>query len=502
VSAIPEPQPVPRLRDKIVYGGAWVFALRIAGRTITILLTVVLARLLAPSDFGVVAIAMLAIAFLDTLSQTGSSVALVQKREDIHDFLDTVWSIALVRGVALYGGFYLSAPWIADFFGNPGAVPILRVLALTFVLHGACNVGMVYLSRDLDFRKLCFYEFSATLANAVVALTLAIVLRNAWALVWATIARHVVLLLLSYALHPFRPHLRPDLSKARELYHFGRWVAGSSVLLFFINRGDNAFVGKMLGDAALGLYTVAFSIANLPTTEVTRVIAQVMFPAYAKLQDDPRRLRESYRRSLEAIAFLSAPMAGGIALCAGDFVPLVLDTRWHPMVPVIQVLAIGGFLRAVTATAGPLLQAVGRPEVLTALVAGRLLTMAVLIYPLGQRAGLPGIAAAVALSAAVIEPVTLALAARLSGNRLGVVARAVLLPVINTAAAGIFVGGTAAMLADAHPAARLAICAVAGALCYIGLSAFAERRLRFEAPALMRDALGRLRSRAVLRSAE
>jgi O-antigen/teichoic acid export membrane protein len=472
----------------------------VSGRVITVVVTLALARLLTPADFGMVAIATLAISFLDTVSQTGYSVALVQKREDIHDFLDTVWLVSFARGVAVYAAFYFVAPWVADFFGNPDAVGILRALALTFVLQGACNVGMVYLSKDLDFRRLFVYELTATAVNAVASIVLAIVLRNAWALVGGTVARSVALLVLSFVLHPYRPRLRLDLAKARELYGFGRWVAGSSVILFFINKGDNAFVGKLLGEAALGIYTLAFSIANLPTTEIARVVSQVMFPAYAKLQDDPRRLREGYRRSLETIAFLSAPLAGAIALFVSDVVPL-LGERWRPIVTVTQVLCVGSFLRSVTATTGPLFQAVGRPEVLTALVTGRAIVMAALIYPLGQALGLPGVAAAVVLSAVVTDPVSLAISARLSGNALGAIASAVALPVLNTLVSCAVVAGVAAALPEAHPWARLAASAVAAVLSYIGLSTLAARTGRFEAPALVRDALGRLRSGATLGSA-
>jgi len=233
--------------------------------------------------------------------------------------------------------------------------------------------------------------------DLVVAITAALLLRNAWALIFGLLAANFVRTVVSYFVHSYRPRLQLEGAKAKELYGFGRWVLGSSTLIFFLTQGDDVLVGKVLGATALGFYQMAYLISNLPATEITHVISQVTFPAYSKLQDDLPKLREAYLLTLQLTAFVSIPLAGGIFILAPEFTRIFLGAKWMPMVTTMQILCIFGALRSIGATFGPLFQSVGRPDLVGKFSCFQLVFMAVVIYPLATRWNILGVALAVVI---------------------------------------------------------------------------------------------------------
>lgn len=398
LSSKPSPPSPESLSKKVVRGGMWVFGLRIISRGLGFIRTIILARLLAPEDFGLLGIAMLAIATLETFSQTGFQAALIQKKENVESYLDTAWTVSAVRGVLLFLILFFSAPLVATFFNSPQAALVIKVIAVSTLLSGFRNIGILFFQKELEFNKQFIYELSATLVDITIAITLAFILRNVWALVWGGLAANFVRLFMSYILHPYRPHVRFDKNEFKELFGFGKWVLGSSILIFLITQGDDIFVGKMLGVTALGFYQMAYLISNLPSTEITHVISQVTFPAYSKLQDDIPKLREAYLRVLQVTAFLSFPIAGLIFVLAPDFTKIFLGEKWMPMVPAMQVLCIFGVTRALNATTGSIFHAVGKPSILTKVSFIQLIFLAAIIYPLGNIGKLVGISCAVVLA--------------------------------------------------------------------------------------------------------
>jgi len=360
----------------------WVFGLRGINRVLGLIRTIILARLLVPSDFGLLGIAMLAIATLETFSQTGFNAALIQKKDNAESYLDTAWTVSAVRGIILFLILFFSAPLVASFFNTPQAALVIRVIALSTLLSGLRNIGILFFQKDLEFNKQFFYELSATLVDLTVAVALAFILRNVWALVWGGLAANFVRLVMSYILHPYRSRIRFNKGEFKELFGFGKWVMASSILIFLITQGDDIFVGKMLGVTALGLYQMAYLISNLPATEITHVISQVTFPAYSKMQGDLPRLRETHLKVLQLTAFLSFPTAGLIFVLAPDFTKIFLGEKWMPMVPTLQVLCVFGITRSIGATMGPILYSAGRPKIQTKLSGIQLIAVALIIYPL------------------------------------------------------------------------------------------------------------------------
>ena len=398
--------PGENLSQRAVSGGFWVFSLRIVQQLFNLGRLVILARILAPHDFGLLGIALLTMATLETFSQTGFQAALIQKKEDIKSYLDSAWTVLILRGFILFAILYLIAPYAATFFNAPEAKPIIQVIGFAILLQAFTNIGVIYFQKELEFNKEFIYQFAGTLADFIVAVSAVLILRNVWALVFGLIAGNAVRFIVSYFIHPYRPHLSSDLGKAKELFGFGKWILGSSILMFLITQGDDIFVGKLLGVVALGFYQLSYRISNIPATEITHVVSQVTFPAYSKLQDNISNLREAYLKVLQVTAFLSFPIAGLIFVLAHDFTMIFLGEKWMPMVPAMMVLVWWGLIRSIGATMGPVFQAVGKPDILTKLSFVRLIILIILIYPLSMKWGITGTSFAVLISTLITMPVT------------------------------------------------------------------------------------------------
>ncbi|NQS90341.1 lipopolysaccharide biosynthesis protein [Patescibacteria group bacterium] len=386
------------LSHRVVKSVFWVFSLRIVQQLLGLTRLVILARILAPNDFGLMGIALLTMATLETFSQTGFKAALIQKKKDIKSYLDAAWTVLILRGFILFAILYSIAPYVVLFFNTPEAKPIIQVIGLSVLLQAFTNIGVIYFQKELEFNKEFIYQFAGTLADFIVAVSAVLILQNVWALVFGMLAGNAVRCFVSYLIHPYRPHLSSDLGKAKELFGFGKWVLGSSILIFLLGQGDDIFVGKLLGATALGFYQLAYRISNMPATEITHVISQVTFPAYSKLQNDIPKLREAYLNILQVTAFLSFPIAGLIFVLSPDFTIIFLGEKWMPMVPAMQVLCIFGALRSLNATTGSIFQGVGKPAVLAKVSLLQLIFLALIIYPLSSMGKLIGVSLAVTLA--------------------------------------------------------------------------------------------------------
>jgi len=420
------------LGHRAVKGGMWMFLLKVVHRGLGFLRTIILARLLCPGDFGLFGIAVLMINFLENFSATGINAALVQKKESIKDYLDSAWTVNLVRSLVLFAILYFGASPVAYFFKSPEALDVIRVLAVLQLINGVENIGTLYFQKEIHFDKLFYLKFSGMIVNVVVSITMAFILKSVWALVYGALSGAFVKTLMSYVLHPYRPRLRFDLEKIKELLSFGKWLFGSSILVFLITEGDDAFVGKILGVTALGFYQMAYLLSNAPATEISNFVAQITFPVYSKMQDNLPRLREAYFRVLQLVAFLSFPISGLIFFLAPDFTRLFLGGKWMPMVPAMQVLSLWGLIRAIGTTTTQIFYAVGRPDLSTKVKFSQLLLIVVSIYPLTARWGILGTSLAIVAATLIPNLAACYLTMKIIGGSMHDLSKMLLLPLTNT----------------------------------------------------------------------
>lgn len=373
-------------------------------RGFTLVRTIILARLLAPDDFGLMGIALLMLSLMERFTVTGLRPALIQMKGDIRPYLDTAWTIEVLRGILIGIILVLAAPFIAEFFDTPEAELIVKIMAAAMVARGCISVGIVYFQKDLEIQRRFKYEMAGVVADIGLSIGLAFVLHSVWALVYGTLAGSVALVVSSFMLHPYRPRLRLDWKKARELYTFGKWVWAFSALEFLRENLDQLLVGRILGTASLGFYQIAFRFSQLIGRELTQVARQVVFPTFSRLQDEREKLQRAYLETTQLVALLALPLAVGAFLLAPRLVPVAMGENWLPMVPALQVLSIVGLIRSLNASADVLFQGIGRPSVITKLDLATFLVLLALIYPLIMRWEITGAALAVLASTAVIYP--------------------------------------------------------------------------------------------------
>ncbi len=372
-----------------------------AGRGLSFVVTIILARLLAPELFGLISIATLAISSLVFFQELGFGAALVYRQSDVDAAANTTHWTIISSSAILYVIAYFGAPWVAVFFKSPEVTPVLRVLSLNIIISSLGRVPYVLLSRELDFRKKVTPEFTASVIGNLTSIVLAFMGRGVWALVWGQIVDNILRTLLVYRFSSWRPRRYFDRGLFRELFGYGKHIALSQVLIFGITNVDDLFVGRMLGQASLGQYGLAYKVSNLPATNITRLVTRVTFPAFSRLQGDVARMRKIFFQLIHYVALLAFPIAVTTVIFAGDFVTVILDERWAPAIVPLQLLGIYGLLRSIAANMGTIFKAGGKPQWLSGIAIWRLVTMTVLLYPSIQWAGLIGVCALSALVAIV-----------------------------------------------------------------------------------------------------
>lgn len=391
-------KPGKTLPQKMVQGGAYLSSLKVIRKILSLVRLIIIGRILAPSDFGLMGIALLTMSAIETFSQTGYREALIQKKEDIRGYLDAAWTVLIIRGFIIFIVIYLLAPYASLFFHSPAVVSIIQVLGFAFFFEAFNNIGVVFFRKELEFRKVFIHRFVGISTNFVVAVIAALILRSVWALVLGLLAEKIVSIIVSYVIHPYRPRFSKDIEKARELFGFGKWILGSSIFVFIGEHIDDIFVGRVLSATALGFYQMAYRISNMLETEITQVITSVAFPAYAKLQDQAIRLRKAYFRIMRLTMAISIPLAVGMVFLAPEFTMVFLGEKWMSMVIVMQLLAVAGLIKSIISTGSPLFMGSGYPNYQFYMQLIRGVTIIIVIYPIIMYAGISGAALSVILS--------------------------------------------------------------------------------------------------------
>lgn len=389
---------------RVVSAGLWSVGMRLMEKSLSFARTVILARILAPSDFGLFGIAVVALSALEAFSQTGFQVALIQKRHDVDASLDAAWTVQVVRGMVLLISMYFAAPWIAEFLGDSRATPLLQVLGLSSFVRSMENIGVVKLQRELRFDRLFGYSAAGLIIDLAVSVGMALAVGSAWALIGGMIAGNVGRLFASYIVQHRRPRFEFDISRVRELSRYGFWIYFNNMLTFLVLRGDNAVVAKLLGPLALGVYEMSCRLSDLLTREFATVLGNFSLPAYARIQNERLRLQRIYCQSLEVVAAVAFPAAAATMVLARPITEAILGPQWTEVALVLPFLAFAGSLRSIASVAGAAYNGVGRPDASFNMNLLRTITAMVLIIPFTLRYGIEGTGASMAGGAIMLIP--------------------------------------------------------------------------------------------------
>lgn len=460
-----DPRQVESLGRKTVQGAAWMVGFRWLDRSFGVISMIVLARLLLPEDFGLVALASSIAAALEILRNFSFPVALIQNQSAERSHFDTAFTLNLVISLVLGLALLALAPPAARFFDEPRLASVASVFGLGFLVTGLENIGVVAFRRDMEFQKEFIYLASPRIASLLVTIPLAFWLRSYWALVFGSLAQGLIRVVTSYLMQSYRPRLA--LTRARELMTFSKWLFLNNSLGFLAQSLPDFVIARLAGSHALGIFSMAYEVANLPSTELAAPANRAIFPAYAKSSTDPALLRRAYLAVFGAIALITMPAAGGIAAVADRLVPLLLGANWIEAVPLIQVLAWVGFAYALYTNTAYIHIALGNPRILTWQYLLQLGVLAPGILLMVPARGALGAALALLLTAVILVPVGFAVLARTLSLRVSDFLRQIYRPAVATALMIALVGWVGSATAAAPEFAIVGLQVATGVTCYV-----------------------------------
>jgi O-antigen/teichoic acid export membrane protein len=359
-------------------GSAWMIALRWAMRLIGVVSTIILARLLTPKDFGIVAVAMILVGLFEMLNLTGQGLAIVRHEAPTREHYDSAWTVSVVIGTVIAIAILIAAPFTEAYFHEPRAVLVMQCLALRAFLGGLENIGTIDFSRDLRFDRFFIYNVCTKVLQFCLTVGLAFVLRNYWALVAGILAGQLSRTVLSYVMSPFRPRL--SFARTTEIWSFSIWTFARSVATYLQTQVDNIAIGGIGGAAIMGRYTVAKDIATSPTQEIINPMISALFPVMSKCRSDPQQLRQLYLRVLGWSAIVCVSTGVGVTMVADDLVQVVLGPKWIDATPLVGWLALNAGMGALLSGTATLLDVLGMPYIGARIVWVRFIFFTALIF--------------------------------------------------------------------------------------------------------------------------
>lgn len=489
----PTPVAARSTGENVLLSGVWVFGGSIGIRGLQFARTIVAARLLEPTGFGRFVLAAAILGVIEAVSHPAIEMAVIQTRTVSLELLRTAWTARLLRGVVVTALVLVLAPVIASAVGEPEITGFLRALAFVSLLQALTSFSLLLKVRQADLGPMTRLQVLAEAAETVVGIAVVVVTDSPWGLVIGRLSFGVVAVASSYLIPGFVPALRLALDELMSLFRFSRWAFLSNLFMYLSTSGDDVVVGAVAGARPLGLYRVAYRLANLPLFDLVQTAGQVAFPALARLNErSPRSAEDAFRRYVVLTAGLAGPAAALLVVTAHDLILVLVGGAWTGAATALAIIAVAGFLRAVGVPAELLLMALGRPELTTAIhVARTVVLFAALALLLGPF-GVTGAALATVLAASCTVPVWIYGLARV-----GIGVRATLAAIVGRLPAAAVCALTALALRPVADPPLLALLAQAGggAGAWLLVVRTADRRLYRELTLLLTGALGALRGR-------
>lgn len=326
--------------ENIASNFIWRFAERCGAQLVSFLVSVVLARILAPEDYGTIALVTVFTAILQVFVDSGLGTALIQKKDaDDLDF-SSVFYFNFAMCLVLYAGMFIVAPYIAIFYEDMTLTPVIRVLSLTIVISGVKGIQQAYVSRNMLFKRFFFSTIGGTIFSAFLGIGLAFSGYGVWALVAQQLSNTMIDTLILWITVKWRPQKEFSLKRLRTLFSYGWKLLASSLLDTVYNNLRNLIIGKMYSSADLAYYNQGDKFPKIIVTNINTSIDSVLLPTMSNEQDDRKRIKSMTRRAIKTSTYVMAPLMMGLAFCAESIVKIVLTDKWLPCVPFLRLFCI------------------------------------------------------------------------------------------------------------------------------------------------------------------
>lgn len=374
-----------KAKDTVARGAIFTLAARWSDRLIGFVSTIILARLLVPADFGVIAMASLVVGLVDVFLDLGVNVALIQNRNSTQGHYDTAWTLRLAQTSLATLIVIVGAPLAGRYFDDARLIPVLQVLAFSFLLSGLENIGIVAFQKEMTFGPDFRFMFLKRLAGFVATIVAAWLMRSYWALVIGTLVGRGFGVAISYLVHPMRP--RFSLRERRDIFGVSQWMMLRGIGSWTETNLHRLVVGGRATAGIMGAYTLADDIAGLPSAMLLLPLNRVLFPAFAAAKNDLAELKRMFLIAQGVQALVGIPASVGLALVANEAVALLLGANWMAAVPFIRALAVVGVVLSITTTGGYVLMTLGHLRTLAFFLWIRIGLFALCAYVLLPGAG-------------------------------------------------------------------------------------------------------------------
>ena len=477
------------LREKAIKGVIWTAIQNWGSQIISFAVFLLLARLLEPKVFGLVALASVFFAFMQVFLDQGFGEAIIQRQELDREHLDTAFWTNISIGVLLVGSSMVAAGLVAAMFKQPLLTPIIRWLSLSFLFGSLESVQSAILSRKLAFKTLAIRTLLAAFAGGVVGVVMALLGFGVWSLVGQQLTNGLVGVLVLWWSTDWRPRLKISLRHFKELFTYGINVVGINALNFLNRRSDDFLIGYFLGPVALGYYTVAYRILLIITQLMVGTIQRTAMPIFSRLQQEPDRLRQAFYSAIQLTSLFAFPVFLGLFVLAPELVVVVFGEQWRPSIPVMQILSFIGILYAGFYYNGPMLMALGKPSWNLGLNCLQAVCN-VVAFAIAVQWGIVAVAAAYVIRGYLMSPISVWVVHKLIHIKLITYLRQYAAPLAASLAMVVAIVGAKHLLVKlVNLHTLLAICIVFGAVVYVAMILVIAPNLARRAIDLFRSAL-------------
>jgi O-antigen/teichoic acid export membrane protein len=373
---------VDQLKHKTLQGLMYLGVGKGAGKLISFVNTLLLARLLSPEDYGLMAIVMVIVGFIGFFNEIGLGSAIKQRLDINQQQLNGCFTLALLISSLLYLGLYFASPAIASYFEHDILTDILRFIAFTFILGAIIAVPDALIARDMRFKIYAGIEFVTIILQCAITLMLAWYGFKVWALAWGFVAAQCAKTCFILYFSNWVPSRFGNIREASDLMKFGATVTYSRITWYFYNNASTLIIVKVLNPQQLGIYSMAATLAALPTLHITSMVIQIASPLFSKLQQDFTRLNNALLRLTSGIALIGFPIMLGMALTSSELVPVMLGPQWFEAIFPLQILCIIGLFKSVDPLITQAFISVGKAN-----ITARYTTLCALMIPIGVYTG-------------------------------------------------------------------------------------------------------------------
>ncbi|MEL7011112.1 MAG: lipopolysaccharide biosynthesis protein [Cyanobacteria bacterium J06588_4] len=350
------------LKQKAFKGLIWSIIQNSGSQAFSLIIFLLLARLLTPETFGLIALANVFLAFMQIFLEQGFAKALIQRENLEPEHLNAAFWSQVGCGVLLTAITFITANLVADFFDQPKLVPILKCLSFIFIVNSFSQVHNALLTRKFAFKIIAMRSLFATVISGIIGISMAFAGYGVWSLVVLNITAELVSLIVMWSSVDWRPELRFSRSHFQDLFSFGMYILAFKFIKFFDKRSDNLLIGYFLGEVALGYYAIAYRILEVMTHLLVDTINKVALPTFSRLQTEPERLRQLFYKTTQFTSLIAFPTYLGMTVLAPELIVSLFGKQWIPATGIMQILALEGIVLSLSQFHKSVFVSMGKPS--------------------------------------------------------------------------------------------------------------------------------------------